>query len=754
MSTEKIENEIRSFIEAYNMADDLPVFIEKCKEYSFVRPVVISMSKMFLRTHENQMSRELLFWLMALTLKLENGDICIRCDERSLKSLFVEKLLGSDLNANTFCQTDEFEEKTLLSLVDEFIKSILSSLSSLIQKSKDIISENGSKDCPLVAFMFNTEESRIYFRSFFEYEKNASMFILEKSQFSGLEDGDRSYLRSALNILFPDEEADTNWQKVAAGLSAISDFSVISGGPGTGKTTTVVKVLALLLAKNPSQPKRVMLCAPTGKAASRMISSIENQLRGDGNFKNAAKKLCEHVNISYEYLEAMLPKMATTVHKAIKIIPHQEVPVYNAQNHLPCDILIVDEVSMISLSLFSKLINAVGPNTKVILLGDKDQLFSVEPGTVFSDLCSCLNSETPISKEKLEALSAITGYSADDLKVSGIGSRYNVAQYVSMLVKSRRFSSDSKLGKLAKAVNNITSLQKDSIKDWYGKLGYVSVLADDSQLFVPDAEVSALFIEDKSKSALNEISKSVASATVNFYKAEDEFISYLAARNFVIDTDESALEAFSLMDRYRVLCANRDGPLGASAINAKISSMFKEVLKKSAIKRRYDTAEFFPGKIILVTQNDDMLNVDNGDVGFAAYDSAESEAEGRLKVFFPPKDGALNSASNKTAALVRKISTQRLSEYETGFAMTIHKSQGSEYENVCIVLGASLNPVMSKELIYTGLTRAKSNRRPDNTVSGGKVCVISDKKTFEDSVIRFIHRESGLSYMLCGEYSF
>ncbi|MGN1280540.1 MAG: exodeoxyribonuclease V subunit alpha [Succinivibrio sp.] len=750
MKKEDIENEIRSFIEAYNTADDLTQFIEKCMEFGFIKPVVISMTKMFERTLPQEMSKELVFWLIALTLKLDDGDICIRCDRQALKALFVEKLLSSDMNAEIVCQTDEFEEQSLESLIDDFIEKITADVAQLVNRAPDIMSDDVSKDCPLLAYRLNTEESRIYFRSYYEYERNVASFIRKKSIYRGDEAYDLAYLKDALDILFPDEESGTNWQKIAAGLSAISDFSVISGGPGTGKTTTVVKVLALLLAKSSTASKRVMLCAPTGKAAARMIGSIENQLRGNGNFTEAARRLCEHMNIEYDALEAALPKMATTVHKALKIIPHRETPLYNEHNHLPCDILIVDEVSMISLSLFSKLIKALGPETKVILLGDKDQLFSVEPGTVFSDLCSCLNHDKAISQDKLDALSEITGYSKDELSVKGVCTKYNVAQYVSMLVKSRRFSSDSKLGKLSRAVNTITSEHRDQIKNWYGEDGYIGITLNESQLFLPDNEVSALFIEDSSQSSLNRISKSVAKATLDFYGGENEYISYLASKNFVIVSDEAALKAFELMDRYRVLCANREGTLGAGAINSKISSMFQSVLKKTSLKKEYNPEEFFPGKIILVTKNDSMLNVDNGDVGFVAYDSNDAAGEGRLKVFFPPKEGS-DSSSDSQSSCVRVISTQRLSEYETGFAMTIHKSQGSEYENVCLVLGAAINPVMSKELIYTGLTRAKSNRRADNSVSGGRVSIISDKRTFEESVLRYVHRESGLACMLLTE---
>lgn len=169
-----------------------------------------------------------------------------------------------------------------------------------------------------------------------------------------------------------------------------------------------------------------------------------------------------------------------------------------------------------------------------------------------------------------------------------------------------------------------------------------------------------------------------------------------------------------------------------------------------SLNLRYDPEDFYPGKVILITKNDSFLNVDNGDVGFVAFDSDEAKEENRLKVFFPPKDKSASDDENFKE--VRRISPERLSDYESGFAMTIHKSQGSEYSYVCMVLCATYNPVLTKELIYTGLTRAKSKDKFDKdnkTITvGGKVSIITDKELFKECVVKRVHRESGLSVML------
>lgn len=170
-----------------------------------------------------------------------------------------------------------------------------------------------------------------------------------------------------------------------------------------------------------------------------------------------------------------------------------------------------------------------------------------------------------------------------------------------------------------------------------------------------------------------------------------------------------------------------------------------------SLNLKYDPEDFYPGKVILITKNDSFLNVDNGDVGFVAFDSDEGKAENRLKVFFPPKDKSASDDENFKE--VRRISPERLSDYESGFAMTIHKSQGSEYSYVCMVLCATYNPVLTKELIYTGLTRAKSkdvaDKNTNETVTvGGKVSIITDRDLFKECVVKRVYRESGLSVML------
>lgn len=728
--------------------DDL---VEKCREIFFVKPIVIAISEHYLKNYKDTFTKLHLFWLIALTLNLENGDICVKIDKNSIKNLFLNRICAN------FYENDEFLKISFQELetkVNEFSKLIIQRTNDeLLGNNNQIVSNNFEEITPLFVYALNPENCRIYFRSYFSYENSAASFIKEKSHaLTEQSSEDLAYLKKALNILFGDSNDKVNWQKVAAASSALSDFSVICGGPGTGKTTTVLKLLMLLLAKDPNSPKQIMLCAPTGKAATRMVESIEDQLKDDSSFKATFEKLCSEFHCDKDKLLAMIPRTATTVHKVIGIIPHQERPNYNEDNPLPCNILIVDEVSMISLSLFSKLIKAVSKDTKVILLGDKDQLVSVEPGKVFSDLCSVLNYENSISNEKLEKLSSILGYSKDAL-LQANGSGHNISENVSMLVESHRFKSTSLLGKLAKAVNEVDKDNAKDIDNWFEKDGFISEITDGESLFSTDekTEVSSVFIKDKSRSGLKSLSSLITKKSLEFFCNEGEYLSKLKSNEFVVKNDKDAKVIFDLLNHYRILCANRNGPLGTVEINKKVNTDVQAFLRGSkSLNLRYDPEDFYPGKVILITKNDSFLNVDNGDVGFVAFDSDEAKEENRLKVFFPPKDKSVSDDGNFKE--VRLISPERLSDYESGFAMTIHKSQGSEYSYVCMVLCATYNPVLTKELIYTGLTRAKSKDKFDkdnNPITvGGKVSIITDKELFKECVVKRVHRESGLSVML------
>ena len=524
-----------------------------------------------------------------------------------------------------------------------------------------------------------------------------------------------------------------------------------------------------------------MLAAPTGKAATRMVESITAQLQKPAAKEEEAKSTYSLLKAVERFsgvdIEALIPKTATTVHSLIKRFPHRESTGFSKDNPLPCDILVVDEISMISVDLFSKLLGAIGKNTRLIMLGDKDQLCSVEPGKVMADICSVLDEKRTSDPKKTKLISELTGYSEDKLLAKKDG-RFISSDYVSMLVDSFRFKNDSKLKIFADAVNEaskeedvVNLLETPSSQGSFSKQLMSNLLDNnESSLFANDScnskdtftsnnkiEVTLNLLDFNEYKQLKDTAYRIAKEAVNFYFGEGtvtdkasgktEYLNFLIENNFIIKSDKDAKTAFDLLNKFRVLCANRDGVLGTKNLNRIISEKIaKKIILTKELKELENNSKkneaiddiFSLGNVILVTKNNWQIGVDNGDIGFVAY-TKDSEGNLKKRVFFPPREGEE----------FRKISPERLSDFELGFAMTIHKSQGSEYQNVCMVLGNKNNRIITKELIYTGLTRAKLISGKDNEPDlGGKVCIVSSRKVLEDGIIRRTERESGLDKML------
>ena len=717
-----------------SQADKLDTLLRESTDLSFVSPLAIGMSNFCKRQFPKEFSLEFYILFLLMSLKLDNGDICIRLKKDSLLELVKEKILLGDSNLETLWEA-QFE-----SLLEECLTFLLN---KDVKKSQ-LINCQACNDSPLVAFDFdNKAEARVYLRRFYQYEENVSAFIKERVSSAAEIDNDTiEKYKAQIAMLFKDE-INSDGQKKAVALATLSPFTVICGGPGTGKTTTVLKLLLLLLANSGMSDPRILLAAPTGKAAGRMIESIQSG-KGNESLKAKALPLFKSEDL-YNQKIKLIPDTASTVHSLIGIYPHQEVPKYNPDHHLPCDILVVDEISMISLSLFSKLLDAIGPNTKVIMLGDKDQLSSVEPGSVLSDICCDLN--TPIKDNLSKILESMTGFSKEQF-LEQFGQSYTVGKYVSLLTFTHRFSDDSKLGNLAKLVNQAHAGQDLNREIFESDLLYENkeVLTNHNLINPRVGSDEIIFnpVEQGDKKAISKLSDLIAKTMVDYYnprdKAKTGFIKLLVDKKFVISNEDFASKAnnpFKLLDEFRILCSNKDGDLGVNALNEAVSKKLKAIYKQKFDKNSTEYKlladdVFFPGQVVLVTKNDRNLNLDNGEIGFVAYSSVEDKENSKARIFFPPKDG------NK----VREISPERLSNYTQGFAMTIHKSQGSEYQNICMVLSDKLNPVLTKELVYTGLTRAKPRDTND------KVIIVSNKEVFLQAIVKKVERESGLALML------
>lgn len=714
MDKENFYEDLMTFAD-YLKDDSVTVndLIERSKTNVFVLPVALSIGQLYQRKYRG-LSKEIFFLVNALCHELNRNDICLHVNEESICSLLLA-LCSDHMDEDEFflCQ-DNIQE-----CAKDICRLILNS--SICQDN--IIIDDGSGASPLV---FNHDH--LYFRSFYNYETDVSAFIknaCEKN--SAISDEDCEHYKKALSILFKDEsDGSLNYQRIAASQAISSNLSVITGGPGTGKTTTVLSLLVLLLLKNPDL--KIRLAAPTGKAAARMSESISSGLNNP-YFKESCQELCKKGLASAEEIqsiEKLIPNEAITVHKLLGIFPHREIPKFNQDNPLPYDVLIIDEVSMIALGMFSKLLKAIDKNTRVILLGDKDQLCSVEPGSVLSDICSGLDEDNSsrLSAQRCSVISSLSSYDEKTLY------EQKLTDYVAMLIKSRRFSSSSALGKFARAVNDAsdTDDRKEQI------MSTLKVNEGIESFFAGDAVIELFNISQSANyKSLKAAGQESARQVFNLYTQKGEFLDKLKQQQGIV-TRESCAEFFTLLDRYRILCSNRNGALGTDILNAALQNMIYSYMSKANIK---SYGEFFAGRVILITKNNDVLGVNNGDVGFTAFykDDAGKVA---LKVIFPGKDR--NSP--------RIISTEQLADYDDGMAMTIHKSQGSEYENVIMVLSNRINPVMCKELVYTGITRAKELTDKSGKVRGGRVAIIANRDLLLEIVKRKVKRQSGLALRL------
>ncbi len=506
--------------------------------------------------------------------------------------------------------------------------------------------------------------SRLYLYRYWDYEKK----LVDNLKARIVNDPVKIHqelLKDGLKRLFPNgSPGEIDWQEVAAFASALKRFCVISGGPGTGKTFTVAKILALLLEQK-TQPLRIALAAPTGKAAARMQEAIKNAREG--------------LNCP-EHVKAAIPAEASTIHRLLKTIPNSPYFRFDAKNPLPADVVVVDEASMADLALLSKLVQAIPPGARLILLGDKDQLASVEAGAVLGDICDTGN-DHGFSRHFSGLYKKVTGEKIGE-GADGQGEP-GMKDSIIQLRKSYRFGSSSGIGEVSRVVN-----EGDGARA-------VQLLKSGSY---GDIQWRELPRPENLPAALRE-------------RITEGFTPYLK------ESDPG--KVFDLFNRVRILGAVREGPYGVNTLNL----LAERILRDEGLIRR--EGRWYRGRPILITRNDYNLRLFNGDVGITLPDP---EVRSELRVFFPGPEGA-----------PRKFPPLRLPDHETVFAMTVHKSQGSEFDRVLFLMPDRSVPVLTRELVYTAITRAKE-----------KVEVWGREEIFQTAVSRRISRTSGLREALWG----
>ncbi|MDQ6952967.1 MAG: exodeoxyribonuclease V subunit alpha [Mariprofundaceae bacterium] len=491
----------------------------------------------------------------------------------------------------------------------------------------------------------------LYLQRFWSYESQVADALLDRLQ--NPVTIDEKALKAGLKRLFLDnhkklQKDEVDWQKIAAALAVQQRFAVISGGPGTGKTTSLVKVLALLLEQHADM--RIRLAAPTGKAAARMMDAIR-----------FAKS---HINTDND-IRQRIPEEASTLHRLLGFSPrgyrhHQGNPVL-------LDCLVIDEASMVDLPMMARVLDALPPQARIILLGDRDQLSSVDAGNVLGDITGHGKS-LAYSPSMAKTLAQ---YTDTDIKHIPQQSESSCIQDgIALLRKSYRFS-----GLIAALAEQINKGNKEEV---------LKILHEPSKILYWNAE-----------GELNSILEVAAK----------QYKHYLACESV-----EEALESF---ESCRVLCAVRQGNEGVQSINSEMQQRLLGDMK---------VGQAVHGMPIMILNNHYELGLFNGDIGLI-WKTADG-----LQACFPDISGA-----------VRTLPIAILPDYEPCWAMTVHKSQGSEFEHVFLILPSQTGEhhVLSRELFYTATTRSKKSFH-----------LYGRAESIEAAVKRRIQRSTGLAKRL------
>jgi len=562
-------------------------------------------------------------------------------------------------------------------------------------------------------------------------------------------------LRPLLDALFPppaapyriEGERQPDWQKLACAVAARSRFAIITGGPGTGKTTTVMGLLALLQGiqkLRDEAPLRIRLATPTGKAAARLNESIRGRMHEMAGLPAA--------NLSAEMLTAQIPTQVETLHRLLGAAGESRHFHYHAGQPLAVDLVVVDEASMVDVELMAALLEALPPTARLVLLGDKDQLASVEAGYVLGDLCRDAEAGryTAATRDWLQQAS---GEALPDRLIDAGGGV--LSQAVAMLRYSHRFPPGGVIDQLATLVNG-RALPTAAAATDYPRWEALRRLAHAAQQLearqaVHQADESRgqqleLGFTDTPPASPRSTKKSAKSKGIGesllvlLHQSQgdrgdepwDEHVQNLLVNGYKPyleqikkqpqecgeAADEWAKKLLEKQRMFQLLVALRRGPWGGIALNRRIEQLLQD---KRAISRS-DQTPWYIGRPVMVTRNDYRLGLMNGDIGICVAD--HEGGRGHYRVVFKDPTGA-----------IRWIAPSRLQGVETVFAMSVHKSQGSEFRHVALLLPDHKTPLLTRELIYTGITRASHQV---TLIYGDHITVV------EEGLARRVERASGL----------
>ncbi|MBH8579307.1 exodeoxyribonuclease V subunit alpha [Bisbaumannia pacifica] len=560
------------------------------------------------------------------------------------------------------------------------------------------------------------------------------------------QDHNTTTLATALDALFP-TSGDLDWQKAACALAARSPFAVITGGPGTGKTTTVVKLLALLQAMALGRPEpdgaralRIRLAAPTGKAAARLNESIAGQVK-KLSLAELAGAVCQQ-GVDISSLREAIPTEVTTLHRLLGSRPDTRHFRHHAGNPLALDLLVIDEASMVDIEMMAAVLTALPARARLVLLGDKDQLASVEAGAVLGDLCQRAEGGH-YTTETADWLEAATGTPLPKRYLDPQGQPLD--QAIAMLRVSHRFDAASGIGRLAEAVNRPlpdkrqAKEKRRAVREVFGE-GGKAAYRDLARLHLGDPEDAGLdrLVVEGNPAGFPQRGQGRTDRRGEPVAPPLGYRHYLAVLRDRRPTDtvfgdDEARQPFDAWARavleahgqFQLLCALRKGPWGIEGLNPRIGRALRRAGWLHASDMELDRG-WFEGRPVLVTRNDYGLGLMNGDIGITlALPDARAPNKKLLRVAFPSSDGS---------GKIKWVLPSRLQAVETVFAMTVHKSQGSEFTHTALLLPDAPNPILTRELVYTGITRAKH----------WLTLVETGRGMLDEAVTREVMRVSGL----------
>ncbi len=624
---------------------------------------------LFLHRLDSQAPAELLLAAALTSHQLGRGHVCLALDQCLENPLAVLALPPEDQETIRWSDPDLDQRRAKAKeCLRECLQNLKSAGLTKALQSAELVSSGGDGTAPLVF-----DRGNLYLRRTWTAETSIATAVSARA--SALPELPAATELGALIREIFGERAEVaggsddavDWQQVACAIAARSRFSIISGGPGTGKTWTVVRIIALLQRihlKQTNQALRIRLAAPTGKAAQRLSESI-------------AKSWQELASQSKE-VELVSPEPASTLHRLLGSQRHTRHFRHNHVNPLPVDVVIVDEASMIDQEMMQSLLDALAPGTRLILLGDKDQLASVEAGAVFGDLCRDA-SDIGYSKAVNEWLGEVLGSGFPQVGPGGL-----VDQRVML---KHNYRSTAQINALARAVNagqesRVVELLKTSVQ---GELNWPQISADD------DGQLRQLLLHGS-------LQGEDCEGYLGYLKTIRETREALVQTPDQAQVDAWVSQCLQAYGRFQVLTAFKSGPWGVAGINQKVGNWLRT--QHADIHVAASEQDWFDGRPIMMTRNDYSTGLMNGDIGLCLkvpiWNQREEGISWQLRVVFPKSEHEFHY-----------ISPSRISDYQTAWAMTVHKAQGSEFEHAVLVLPHRPSPVLTRELIYTGLTRAR-----------------------------------------------